>query len=126
MDIQRLLNTDRFAADVGIRLVSAGNGEAVLALDLEERHLNGNSVAQGGVIFTLADTAFAVAMNNPERDAVSLDCAITFLRPAPLGTLTAHAVTVSAGRRTCSVEVRVTDGQGRLVARMQGTGFVTN
>ena len=120
-----MLATDRFVQDMKIRLVSLKEGEAVLEMDLEERHLNGNDVAQGGVIFTLADAAFAAAVNSPERDVVTQDCAINFLRPAPLGTITARAAAVHIGRRTCCADVTVTDEKGKILAKMQGTGFVT-
>ena len=124
MDVREIISHDRFAMDAGIRLVSCGDGEAVTEVTLEPRHLNGVGTAQGGLIFTLADTAFAAATNAGEQTTVSLSTAINFLRPAGAGqTLTARAVTVSRGRSVCCIDVMVTDEQGRPVAKLQCTGF---
>ena len=125
MDIWEFISHDRFAMDAGIRLVSCGDGEAVTEVTLEPRHLNAVGTAQGGLICTLADTAFAAAANAGAPETVSLSTTVNFLRPARgEGTvLTAHAVTVSRGRSVCCIDVSVTDGEGRAVAKLQCTGF---
>ena len=123
MDIFALIENDRFAREAGCRLVSCGNGEAVVEVELQERHLNGVGTAQGGLIFTLADTAFAAAANEGGQQTVSLSAAVSFLRAPRAGTLRAHAMTVSRGRSTCCIDVTVTDGEGRTVAKVQCSGF---
>ena len=124
MDIWEFISHDRFAMDAGIHLVSCGGGEAVVEVALEPRHLNAVGTAQGGLIFTLADTAFAAATNAGEQTTVSLSTAINFLRPAGAGqTLTARAVTVSRGHNVCCIDVTVTDERDRMVAKLQCTGF---
>ncbi len=123
MDIFALIGNDRFAQEAGCRLVSCGMGEAVVEVELEERHLNGVGTAQGGLIFTLADTAFAAAANEGGQQTVSLSTTISFLRAPRSGILRAHAVTVSRGRTTCCIDVTVTDGLDRLVAKLQCTGY---
>lgn len=50
-----------FIKDLGIEFVSAVHGRAVLALDLAPRHLNGWSVAHGGILMSLLDVATATA-----------------------------------------------------------------
>ena len=124
MDIREFITHDRFAMDAGIRLVSCGDGEAVTEVTLNERHMNGVGTAQGGLIFTLADTAFAAAANAGGQTTVSLNTSINFLRAAREGKLTAHAVTVSRGRSVCCIDVTVTDEQGRAVAKLQCTGYL--
>ena len=130
MDGRTLIANDRFAAETGVRLVSCGGGSAVLELELTEKHLNAEGRPQGGLLFTLADTAFAVAANedarNAGRDTVSLSSTINFLRPAAGSTLTATAVTVSRGRTTCCVDVTITDAAGNTVAKAQCTGYTRN
>ena len=124
MDIWEFISHDRFAMDAGVRLVSCGDGEAVTEVTLEPRHLNAVGTAQGGLIFTLADTAFAAAANAGAPETVSLSTTVNFLRPARAeGKLIARAVTVSRGRSVCCIDVTVTDEQGRAVAKLQCTGF---
>ena len=116
------MKDDRFAAEAGIRLVSCRDGEAVLEAELTEKSRNANGFAQGGMIFTLADTAFAVAANAGERDAVTLSCTVNFLRPGIGSRLTAHAVIFSSTRSVCCADVTVTDDRGREVAKLLCTG----
>lgn len=123
MDMRKILAEDRFAQSLNFRLVSYSEGECVLAVDLDERHMNAMGVAQGGMLFALADTAFGIAVNAAGRDTVSLSSSISYLRPAPGGTLTAHAATVSRGRTTCCVDVLITDDAGRPVAKAQFMGY---
>lgn len=122
-DIFELIGRDRFAAVSGVRLISCGAGEAVTEVEITPDHLNGVGTVQGGLIFTLADTAFAAAANAGGQKTVSLGAAVSFLRAPRAGVLRAHAATVSRGRSTCCIEVSVTDGEGKLVAKMQSTGF---
>ena len=114
---------DRFAAEIGIRLLSCENGLATAEVALTEKHLNANGVVQGGVIFTLADTAFALLCNADGKRGVGMVNTINFLRPGTGAKLTATAAIVSKTRSTCCVDVLVTDDQGRGVAKMQCTGY---
>ena len=118
-----MIANDRFAAFAGIKLVSCGGGEAVAEVELTENHLNAVGTAQGGLIFTLADTAFAAVCNDGRPQTVALNNAISFLRPATAGTLRATATLVSSGRTTCCADVLVTDAAGKPVAKMQCTGY---
>ena len=123
MDVREFIEKDRFAADAGCRLTAWGDGEATVEVTVEERHLNAVGTAQGGLIFTLADTAFAAAANSGGQRTVSLSTTVSFLRPAAPGKLTARAVTVSRTRSTCCIDVLVTDEAGRAVAKLQCTGY---
>lgn len=123
MGALEFIGNDRFAAENGVRLVSCENGVAVTEVALEERHLNANHVAQGGLIFTLADTAFALLCTAGDRRGVGMANTINFLRPGTGTKLTATAVFVNNGRTTNCVDVVVTDDQNRIVAKMQCTGY---
>jgi len=118
-----LMRADRFAAAVGVKLVSLEVGAARARLELRPEHLNGVGVAQGGVIFTLADLAFAAVANSRGAVAVGLDASITFARAARAGTLTAEAREESVSRRVSVCSVRVTNDAGELVAIFRGTAF---
>jgi acyl-CoA thioesterase len=121
--VRRLMRGDRWAAAAGARLVEVREGYARATLRLRDVHLNGVSVAQGGAVFTLADFAFAAAANSRGTVAVALDTSITFARAATTGVLTAEAIEESLSRRTSVCNVRVTDGEGKVVALFRGTAF---
>ena len=54
---------DKFAASTGVEILSVETGRAVCALEISQGHVNSDGFVQGGAIFTLADSAFAVAAN---------------------------------------------------------------
>jgi len=89
----------------------------------DNRHLNANGGIMGGVMFTLADLAFAALSNNIHRPTVSQQVSINYLS-APKGkTLKARAELVKNGRSSTIIQVRITDETGRDIALFTGTGF---
>lgn len=121
--VRRVMAGDRWAAAASARLVEVRPGYARTALRLRDEHMNGVDTAQGGLIFTLADYAFAACCNSHGTVAVALDVSITFCRAAVKGVLTAEALEESKTRRTSVCTVRVTDEEGSLVALFRGTAF---
>jgi uncharacterized protein (TIGR00369 family) len=114
-----------FVKDLGVELISAENGRAILALDLTPRHLNSWSVAHGGVLMTLLDVAMAAAGRSldPTRGSgVTVEMKTSFLQPAKAGSrllASAHAFHRSSTMAFCDSEVRDTDD--RLIAKAMGT-----
>jgi acyl-CoA thioesterase len=83
---------DRAVRNVGMELVAVGPGSATVKMIVTEAMLNGFEICHGGFIFTLADTAFAVACNTYNERAVAQHSQITFLETARRGDqLVAHA-----------------------------------
>lgn len=123
---KKIVVEDRFAATSGVELVDADKDYAVCRLRLTENHYNAGGAVQGGAIFTLADTAFAIACNSRENLTVAINNNISFLKSTRGDTLTATAKLVSASNRVCTYEVEVTDNLGGLISRMTGTGFITD
>lgn len=114
---------DRFATENGMELRELGENYSVCDMTLTTRHQNANGGVMGGVIFTLADFAFAVCVNQIHKPTVAQQVSINFLG-APKGTkLIAKAVCKKSGRSTTIVNVDVTDDTGRDVAQFVGTGF---
>jgi acyl-CoA thioesterase len=114
-----------FVKDLGIEIVSAENGRAVVALDLAPRHLNSWSVAHGGVLMTLLDLAMAAAGRSLDPAAgggVTVEMKTSFVQPANAGTrllASAHAFHRSNTMAFCDGEVR--DTGERLIAKAMGT-----
>jgi uncharacterized protein (TIGR00369 family) len=114
-----------FVQDLGIEIVSAEKGRAVVALDLAPRHLNSWSVAHGGVLMTLLDLAMAAAGRSLDPAAgggVTVEMKTSFVQPANAGTrllASAHAFHRSNTMAFCDGEVR--DTGERLIAKAMGT-----
>ena len=108
-----------FTIDDGI------DGEAVAALNVDDRHLNPNGVVHGGVVFTLVDTAMGratMSVLDEGRICASIEVAVRYLRPINGGRLVATASVLRAGRRIVHLEGRVTvDGDDRPVAVVQAS-----
>ena len=125
MDIKELLNrTDRFAANAGCQITEADNEHAVAVMTVKEEHLNGGNVCQGGALFTLADLAIAALMNYSGKLTFGISNSIMFVSSARLGDrLRAEAVMVADHHKIPSVEVRVTNEEGRLICHVTGMGY---
>ena len=123
-EIQERFKADRFAAAMGAEILEARPGRAKCALTLGEVHRNAAGGVMGGVAFTLADFAFAVAANGcSARTTVSQQVSVTFLSPAKGEVLTAEARCLKAGRTACFYQVEVRDELDTQVAFASVNGF---
>lgn len=127
MDDQKLKDFfvhDEFARQNGITIVEVREGYARTRVTLGPRHLNAGGGVQGGVLFTLADLAFAVATNSHGTLTVTTTANITFVRSAGVGAvITAEAQEVVDHRRLPFCEVRITDDEGQLLAVFTASGY---
>ncbi len=84
---------DRTAQALGMRIESVGPGRATVRMTVRGDMVNGHHICHGGLIFTLADTAFAYACNAYNRNTVASGCNIDFVATGREGdTLQAEAV----------------------------------
>lgn len=121
--IYKLFSRDRFAKMCGIKMEEIQEGYARASMPVEERHLNGLDICQGGAIFTLADFAFASAANSHGPVAVSIDNSISFLKSVKEGEfLIAEALEVSLHKKIGVYDIEVKSGE-KLVAKMSGTVY---
>ena len=132
MDINRIrefFDQDKFAKMVGAFIDEVSDSETVCSLTLNESHLNAAGIVQGGVVFTLADFAFAVASNLDDWTAgtgavsISQSSNITFFRPAKGDRLIARTSCLQKGRKISVYRVTVTDSLGVNVAEMTGNAY---
>ncbi len=123
-EARRFFSGDVFATAVtGAEIEDCGPDHARCSLRLEPRHRNAAGQVMGGVLFTLADLAFAVAANNQGPLTVTAVSQITFLSPVRGQVLTAETRLVKSGRRSCCFAVDITDDLGTLVATVSSTGM---
>ena len=114
---------DLFATGNGMVLDELFDDGCVCSMDIRPDHRNANGGIMGGVIFTLADFAFAAIVNNLHMPTVAQQVSINYLS-APKGTkLFARAKCVKDGRSTTVINVNVYDDAGRDVALFIGTAF---
>lgn len=114
---------DKFAVDTGVVLDELTEDKAVCSLMVTNDHKNAYGGVMGGVIFTLADFAFAVLSNQIHQLTVAQQVSINYLS-APKGEkLIAEATCRKSGRTSSIVIVNVSDDVGRDVAQFVGTGF---
>ena len=121
---EAMWSRDRAAQALGLRIDSVGPGRATLSMPVRSDMVNGHHICHGGLIFALADTAFAYACNAYNRNTVASGCNIDFTAPGKEGdTLTAEAVERSAAGRTGVYDVTVRDSAGRTVALFRGKSY---
>ena len=105
----------------GIVIEEARAGYSRLSMALTDDMLNGHRIAHGGMIFALADTAFAYACNGGNERTVAAQAGIVFLGPAEAGeTLVAEAKQLSRVGRSGVTRVAVRTADGRPVAEFTG------
>jgi acyl-CoA thioesterase len=80
-----MMTADRASETLGIKLIRHGAGRAMARMKVRPDMVNGHDIAHGGIIFTLADTAFACACNSSGQATVAAAAEIVFVSPARLG-----------------------------------------
>ena len=111
---------DDASRGLGMEILDIKPGRAVLAMTIKPDMVNGQRIAHGGFIFTLADSTFAFACNTHNERAVAAQCQVTFIRPGKLGdVLVASAREISRSGRSGIYDVRVTSGDV-VIAEFRG------
>src|ERR1700749_3581348 len=111
---------DDASKGLGMELVDVKPGQATMAMIVQPHMVNGQRIAHGGFIFTLADSAFAFACNSHNERAVAAQCDISFIRPGKLGDRrVATAREISRNGRSGIYDVRVTAGDA-VIAEFRG------
>jgi acyl-CoA thioesterase len=111
---------DDASKGLGMELVEIRSGQATLKMTVKPYMVNGQRIAHGGFIFTLADSAFAFACNTHNERVVAAEGNITFIRPGKLGdVLVANAREISRSGRSGIYDVRVT-ANNVVIAEFRG------
>ena len=112
---------DRASKWMGMKLERVAEGIAVLSLEVAGHHCNGHGICHGGVIFSLADSAFAFACNSRNQSTVAQHNTISFVAPARRGDcLTATGKEVSLSGRNGIYDILVVNQDDRTIAVMRG------
>jgi len=121
--LDRFVAADAFARHLGVEVGSYGDGRATARLALRPEHLNSAGSAHGGVIFALADAAFAAASNSHGTLALAIEASISYFAAVREGVLVAEAREVACNPKLATYVIDVRDGSGARVAQMRGTVY---
>ncbi len=114
-------DNDKASKWVGMAITNVDEGVATLELKVQDHHCNGHGICHGGVIFTLADSAFAFACNSRNQATVAQHNTISYIAPGQLGdTLVARAREVSLSGRSGIYDVTVTNQNNTTIAEFRG------
>jgi uncharacterized protein (TIGR00369 family) len=109
---------------LGLNLLEAENGRAVVEFVADERHANPAGTLHGGVLSDIADAAMGFAYYTTlaaDESLATVELKINFIRPVWRATLRAKARVVHAGKLVGLIECDILDEQQRLVARASST-----
>jgi uncharacterized protein (TIGR00369 family) len=123
MEIPAEATHSAFSQLLGCRVAALEEGSAEVALELVPSLRNRGGVLHGGALFSLVDITMGLACSTSrgfDRQSVTLECKINYLRPVSEGEVTCKATVLHAGRRTLVVEAEVSQA-GKMVAKAQGT-----
>jgi acyl-CoA thioesterase len=116
-----LFANDRASQNLGMTLLTVEAGGATVSMTVRPDMTNGHGICHGGIIFALADSAFAFACNSHGPATVAAAVSIDFLTPAKVGdVLTAIAKERWLGGRTGLYDLSVTRADGTLIAHARG------
>jgi len=120
--VRRMWAEDRASAHLAMEAVTVEVDHAEVRMAVTDEMVNGHGIAHGGYLFTLADSAFALACNSRGSLAVAAGADIVFIAPARLGdVLLADALVRTAYGRSGVTDVSVTREQdGAVIAEFRG------
>lgn len=119
-----ILANDHASHWMGIDVLALGDGSATITMTLRTEMLNGFGMAHGGMIFALADSAFALACNPADGSADTITVAsgvdINFLSPAHAGQLLTAVATRRAQQGRSGIYDIAIDADGTPIAEFRG------
>ena len=115
---------DQASRMLGMRITEVGPGRAVVEMAVRADMLNGHAICHGGLITTLADSAFAFACNSYNELTVASGFSIDLLAPGRLGDLlTATCTELSKAGRTGVYDTEVRNQRGERIAAFRGRSY---
>jgi len=122
--IRNFFKGDKYVELSSIEIERVNDAEAVVKAKIGKEHLNANGSVQGGMLYTLADFAFALLGNYLHPYTVTQSGQISYLRPAICDELIATARELERAGHTSVSDVVITDDNGKTVCVCRFSGFV--
>jgi acyl-CoA thioesterase len=119
-----MLAGDRATRSLGMQILAVGPGSATIAMTVRDDMVNGHDICHGGLITTVADSAFAFACNAYNEMTVASGFDVNLLAAAKLGDeLTATCTEIRRSGRTGVYDVMVRNQRGEAVAAFRGRSY---
>lgn len=119
-----MLRNDRATKMLGMHVAAVGPGSSTVTMTVRDDMLNGHDICHGGLITTLADSAFAFACNAYNELTVASGFSVDLMAPARLNdVLTARCAEVSKAGRTGVYDTEVTNQRGERIAVFRGRSY---
>lgn len=122
--LEEFFKDDGFVKLSGIELVSVNETQAVASAKISREHLNANGCVQGGMLYTLADFAFAALTNYLHPATVTQGGQISYIRAAYTSVVTAKAREITRAGHNCVCEVVIYDENDEIVSVCTFNGFI--
>lgn len=120
----QLFANDHASRALGLEVLAVTPGTATVRMTVRDDMLNGHGTCHGGLISTLADSAFAFACNSYNELTVASGFSIDFVTPGRLGdVLTARCTEMSKAGRTGVYDTDVSNQRGERVALFRGRSY---
>ena len=124
--VRRIFDKANFLQYLGIQLTATGEASCETTLSVEDRHLQQHGFVHAGVIATMADhtAGGAARAASGERDVITIEFKINFLRPVSARKLICHGKVLRAGKTVIVAEAEVfaiNDSEPKLIAKLTET-----
>lgn len=124
--VTHMMEQDAFSKWLNIKVIEVKEGYSKIKMIIRKEMVNGFLVVHGGIVFSLADSAFAFACNNRNNLSLALECNISFLKQVNIGDeLTAEVKEIHNGKSTGVYSINVINQDNQQVALFKGTCFRT-
>jgi acyl-CoA thioesterase len=125
--VNHMMENDLFSQWLGIKVLAVKEGYSKIIMTVRPEMVNGFGIVHGGIVFSLADSAFAFACNNRNQLSVALDTSINFIKPVQVGdVLEAEAIEMHNGKSTGLYTITITNQKEQVVAIFKGLCYRTD
>jgi acyl-CoA thioesterase len=125
--INHMLKNDRFSEWLGIEVLEFAEGSCKISMTVRDEMMNGFNIAHGGIAFSFADSALAIASNGYNKLSVALETSMSFTAPVKTGDkLTATATEISLTNKIGVYQILVANQDQVTVGLFKGTVYRTS
>jgi acyl-CoA thioesterase len=122
--LKDLLNSSPYYKHIKMELTGFTENGCLMKMEVGKEHANIYGNVHGGAIASLADSACGLSLIirlHEGEFAVTQTLVVNYLKPVPIGTMTAKGWIVHRGKTTAMLEAHLYSESGDLVAHAQTT-----